>query len=133
MSLKSVLYAVNSSGQQLPAGGQVPFGSAVRRYGCNCMLDGDSISLVGSGYYDVSVSLCLAPTAEGEVTAQLYKDNVAVPGALATVTAGAAGDTVTLPICCVVRNCGCDCNGTLSLRVTAASTLVSCATVVRRD
>lgn len=132
MSCKSAIFTVNSSGQTLAENGQVPFGSAVRRYGCNCMLDGGSISLLGSGYYDASVSLTVEPTAEGTITAQLYKDGVAIPGAIATATAAAAGDAVTLPISCLVRNCGCNCNGTLSLMVTAEATLVNCAAVVRK-
>ena len=133
MSCKSALYAVNSTSQLNAANAQVPFGSVVRRYGNNCQLDGGSIIVSGRGYYDVDISLSTAPTTEGEITAQLYKDGVAVPGALATATAAAAGDVVNLKITCLVRNCGQCCDGTLALFVTASHTPVNLATVVEKQ
>ena len=133
MSCKSALYAVNSTSQLNAANAQVPFGSVVRRYGNNCQLDGGSIIVRGSGYYDVDISLSTAPTTEGEITAQLYKDGVAVPGATATATAAAAGDVVNLKITCLVRNCGQCCDGTLALFVTASHTPVNLATVVEKQ
>ena len=133
MSCKSALYAVNSTSQLNAANAQVPFGSVVRRYGNNCQLDGGSIIVSGSGYYDVDISLSTAPTTEGEITAQLYKDGVAVPGATATATAAAAGDVVNLKITCLVRNCGQCCDGTLALFVTASHTPVNLATVVEKQ
>ena len=133
MSCKSALYAVNSTSQLNAANAQVPFGSVVRRYGNNCKLDGGSIIVSGRGYYDVDISLSTAPTTEGEITAQLYKDGVAVPGATATATAAAAGDVVNLKITCLVRNCGQCCDGTLALFVTASHTPVNLATVVEKQ
>lgn len=132
MSCKSAIYTVNATSQLNAANAQVPFGSVVRRFGSNCQLDGGSIILDGPGYYDVSISLSTAPTAAGEITAQLYKDGVAIPGANATVTAAAGGDTVVLPIICTVRNCGQCCSGTLALFVTADHTPINFATKVRK-
>lgn len=125
----SVLYAVNSTGQLLAENSQVPFGSVVRRCGCDCQLDGDSITLRGTGYYDVDISLSTVPSAEGDISIQLYKDGIAVQGATATVTAAAGGDAVNLHVNCVVRNCCC--NSTLSVYATAAHTPINMATVVR--
>ena len=132
MSCKSAIYTVNSTGQVVTANSQIPFGSVIRRYGCNCKLDGTSIILEGGGYYKVDSSLSIAPSAEGEITAQLYKDGVAVPGATATATAAAAGDTVNLKITALVRNCGQCCSSTIGIFVTAAGTPVNFATEVEK-
>jgi len=132
MSCKSAIYTVNSVSQPYVANSQIPFGTVVRRFGRDCRLDGPSISLIGGGYYDVNISLSIAPTAAGEITAQLYRDGVAVPGALATETASAAGDLVTLPITCLVRNCGQCCSSTLSLFIDAAGTPTNFATKVEK-
>lgn len=128
MSCNSAIYCVNSTGQAYQANSQIPFGHAVRRYGCNCGLDGDAIVLRGSGYYLVDAVLVTTPTAAGEITAQLLGNGVPIPGASATVTATAAGDYVTLPISCMVRNCGPCCDVTLTLVVDAAHTLDHLAT-----
>lgn len=132
MSCRSAIYAVNSVSQPYAANSQIPFGTVVRRFGRDCQLDGPSIALLGGGYYDVDVSLSIAPTAEGEITAQLYKDGAAVPGALATETASAAGDVVNLHVACLVRNCGQCCSSTLSLLVTAAGTPANLSTKVEK-
>ena len=125
----SELYAVNSTGQLLVGNSQVPFGSVVRRRGCDCRLDGDSI-VIGPGYYDVNVSLSTAPSAEGDVTIQLYQDGVPVTGATATETAAAGGDAVNLSVSCVVRNC-CKCRSVLSAYVSVAHTPLNMSTVRR--
>lgn len=124
----SELYAVNSTGQLLAENSQVPFGSVVRRRGCGCRLDGDSIVLCGNGYYDIDVSLSTEPSAAGDITIQLYQDGVAIKGANATATA-VGGDAVNLFITCTVRNCCC--NSVISLFATAAHTPINMASRIR--
>ena len=129
---KSAIYTVNSSSPALAADAQIPFGSVIRRFGCNCQLDGDSISIRGGGYFYVSASISVQPTEAGEISAQLYKDGTAVPGAVSTGAADTAGNPVPLSIGCLVRNCGCDCNSVLSIKVSAACTLSNCSAVVEK-
>lgn len=136
MTCKSAIYTVNTTNTSVavPANStaQVPFGSVVRRFGQYVGLDGGSILCCDSGYFDVEASLTLSPTAIGQITAQLYQDGVAIPGAFATANAAAANTPVTLPITALVRNCGCNCSSSLTMRVNASCTVNNCACVVEK-
>lgn len=109
-----------------------PFGAIIRRYGCNCQLDGAGINLIGAGYYDLEASLSFTPTATGPVTIRFYQDGVAIPGALATAQ-GTTAEPLNLFVAAAVRNCGCDCNSTLTYTVNAAGTIVNLAVDVDKD
>ena len=119
----NVAIAANQSG---------PFGAIIRRYGCNCQLDGAGINLIGAGYYDLEASLSFTPTATGPVTIQFYQDGIAIPGALA-IAQGTAAEPLNLSISAAVRNCGCNCNTTLTYIIDAAGTIVNLATDVDKD
>ena len=119
----NVAIAANQSG---------PFGAIIRRYGCNCQLDGAGINLIGAGYYDLEASLTFTPTAAGPVTIQFYQDGQAIPGALAT-TQGTADEPLNLSVVAAIRNCGCNCNTTLTYTIDAAGTIVNLATDVDKD
>lgn len=109
-----------------------PFGAIIRRYGCNCQLDGAGINLIGTGYYDLEASLSFTPTATGPVTIQFYQDGVAVPGALATAQ-GTAAEPLNLSVAAAIRNCGCNCNSSLTYTIDAAGTIVNLAVDVDKD
>lgn len=109
-----------------------PFGAIIRRYGCNCQLDGAGINLIGTGYYDLEASLSFTPTVTGPVTIQFYQDGVAIPGALATGQ-GTAAEPLALPVASTIRNCGCGCNSSLTYTIDAAGTIVNLATNVTKD
>ena len=81
MSCKSALYTAMQTPTAVAVDGVIPLGSLIRRYGCDITLNGNAVNIVGKGYYDVDTSITVAPTAAGTVTATLYKDGVAVPGA----------------------------------------------------
>ena len=119
----NVAIAANQSG---------PFGAIIRRYGCNCQLDGAGINLIGAGYYDLEASLSFTPTATGPVTIQFYQDGVAIPGALATGQ-GTTAEPLNLSVSAAVRNRGCNCNTTLTYTIDAAGTIVNLATDVYKD
>lgn len=121
MGCPSCIYTVITNAT-VAEGATGPFGSVIRRYGRNLMLDGAGINLIGSGYYDVDASLSFTPTAAGPVTIQFYQDGTAVPGGLAT-TQGAAGEPVALPVAFTARNCGCDCNTVLTYAIDAAGVI----------
>lgn len=105
---KAIMYTANTSNQTVNEGGNISLGNIIRKFGKNINLNGDSINVCGQGYYDMRVSVTLAPTEEGEVTVSVLKDGVVVPGMTASATAAAAGDLVNLSIVGVVRQfCQC--------------------------
>ena len=91
MSCKSALYTALQTPTAVAVDGVIPLGSLIRRYGCDISLNGNAVNLSGAGYYDVDVSITVAPTAAGTVTATLVKDGVAIPGATASAAAAAPG------------------------------------------
>ena len=100
---RSLIQTVNTNSQNVNENGVIDLGSVLRRFGCNCRLSGNAIELIGQGYYDITGSITASPTAEGEVTVNLYANGLEVPGATGTATATAAGDFVTIPIVTTVR------------------------------
>lgn len=122
---KSAIYTTNQSVQSVAINGIIAPGTVIRRFGCNFNLSGNAIRIAGEGYYEFNTSITLAPTTEGEVTVTAYKDGVAIPGAIASETAAAAGDLVNLSLDFILRE-GCPCcdsgsNITFVLTGTAAS------------
>lgn len=123
---RSAIYVVNQGAQTVAADGIIALGNTVRRFGCNLSLQGNAVQTTGEGYYDVSASITLAPTAIGVVTVTLLKDGVAIPGAIASAQATAANQVLNLNIEALIRECCCGCytpqsNLSLQLSTTAAS------------
>lgn len=117
MSCKSGIYTANTTqGTAVANGGILPLGNIIRRYGQHINLGGNGITLAGGGYYDVDATVTVTAAAAGPVSVALYLNGVAVPGAVATVTAAADG-IVTLPVSALVRLNGCNAEGTLTLVV----------------
>jgi len=132
---KSAIYTVNSSTQSIVEDGMINPGSIIRRYGPNVNLNGNAITICGMGYYDLSASFTVAPTAEGEVTITAYKDGVAIPGAVASQTAAAAGDLVNLSISSLVKEmCPCcEALSSISFRLSGgAASITNSAIVVEK-
>lgn len=105
MSCKAAIYTVNSGAQAVAVGGTINLGSIVRRFGRECCdpainLNGSSITLNESGYYDIDVAITALPTAAGPVTITVLQDGVAVPGSTNTSqgTAGNPVNVVSLPL-----------------------------------
>lgn len=122
---KSAIYVANISAPTVADGGIMPLGSILRRYGCNINMDGNAITLCGQGYYLVTVSATVTPSAAGTVTLLAQKDGVPIAGAEASATAGATDIAVVLPITCTVRNsCGCE-SSLLSLLLTGGEAVVN--------
>ncbi len=132
MSCSSAIYTVNNTKQTIGSNGQIPFGSITRRFGRNVQLEGDSIILCGSGYYDVEIQANLAPTVAGDISIQLYQDGIQVPGAVEIVTVANANDYASLGISCLVRNCAQNCNSVLTLVTDAETVVENMATVVKK-
>lgn len=121
---KSLLQLANSSEQNVALNGVISPGQVLRRYGCNCRLNGDAVEIEGAGYYTISATVTATPTAAGAVSVAVYKDGVAVTAANATQTVVTEGDTVTLPLETTVRlNC-CDGASAITLVLTSGAGIV---------
>ena len=133
MSCNSAIHTRNSTNATVSTTAgtfvQIPFGSVIRRFGRNLGLDGGSIICCGSGYFDINCSCSLTTTAAGPITVQIRQDNNVIATA---ITTGAAAAPITLPLTGLIRNCGCDCNSTLTLWVNAPCTATNISTVVEK-
>lgn len=106
---KSAIYTVNTNIPTLTASSIIPINSTNRRYGCNLRQDGNTITMLGQGYYLINVSATVTPTAAGTVSVTAQKDGVAIIGATASETVTTTTSTVNLNITAITRNtCGCD-------------------------
>ena len=76
MSCKSALYTATQTPTAIPVDGILPLGSIIRRYGCDANLNGNAVNITNAGYYDVDVSVTVAPTAAGTVTVTLCSPSV---------------------------------------------------------
>ena len=120
---KSALYTVMSTATSVAVGGIIPLGTTIRRFGCNIVQDGNVITLRGKGYYLITVSATVNPTAIGNVGISMLKDGVPVTGAIATGSVSTANNSVSLSFIATVRN-DCDCDSSiisLLLNETASS------------
>mgnify|MGYP006968327047 CR=1 FL=1 len=121
---KAAIYTANTTTNAVAVGNLIPLGSTIRRYGCNLRQDGNSINAIGAGYYLVSVSATVAPTAAGAVTITGQKDGVAIAGATGTTTAAAANAVGNIAFTTIVRNIGCN-NSILSFVLSGTDSAVS--------
>lgn len=122
---KSAIYTSMTTPTDVAVNGTIPLGTTIRRFGCNITQDGNSVTISGRGYFKVSASITLAPTATTATTVTLLKDGVPVSGATATVTVSTANNEVALPIEAIVRN-RCDCDSSiLSLQLTDTAASVT--------
>lgn len=110
---KSLIQTVNQSLQAVALNGVVFLGSVLRRFGCNCRLNGNAIEIEGEGYYTIDGNVTVVPTAAGTVTVALYANGVQIPGAVSSGV-GTAASPITLPIGTTVRQ-GCCCDGATSI------------------
>lgn len=111
---KSLIQTANQSSQTVAVGSVISLGSVLRRFGCNCRLNGNAIEIEGAGYYTISGTVTLAPTAAGGATVAVYENGVQIAGAIASGSVSTAGNNITLPIETTVRQ-GCNCDGASSI------------------
>ena len=131
---RSLIQTTNTTAAAVALNGTIPLGSVLRRFGCNCRLNGNKIEIEGTGYYTVTAIVTLQPEAAGAVSVALYENNVAVPSAVANGTAAAIGDDVTLTIVSTVRETCCEGASSLSLVLTeGASTVTNVSLRVEKE
>lgn len=115
---RSLIQTASQSSAALDVGSVIPLGSVVRRYGCNCQLNGNSIEVNGEGYYKITGTVTLQPTEVGNVSVAVYENGVIVPGTTVTGSVSAIDNSVTLPIVGTIRESCCSNPGELTLVLT---------------
>ena len=124
---KSVLYAVNSNTQPtLDTGSVINFGSVIRRYGNNLKLSDNNVTINGVGYYDIDTNFTITPLSNGTLTIRLFKDGVAIPGAVATIST--TGSTIAISIPAIVRETCC-CEESITVLFSGVATNVTNAAI----
>lgn len=128
-------YSTNLTGLVVPA--TIPFNNILSQSGnsnCNCgdnfSAGGTNVSLNKPGTYRVTVNADILGTAAGIVALQLLNNNVAVPGALASVTT-AAGTTYNAGFSTIIkvnRSCACQ-NNNANLQVQLQTTTATLSNV----
>lgn len=130
---KSAIYVANTGAQAVAVGGTLSLGSIIRRFGCAVDLVGNGVNLTAPGYYAVNVSVTAAPTAIGTVTATLFDNGVAVPGATASAAVSTANNPVNLSFESLVRVLCNGGSGSLSVVLTGtAANVTNVAMVVEK-
>lgn len=127
---RSAIYTANTTSTALTVGSALPVGTTTRRFGQCIRQEGNSIALTGPGYYLVSASATVSPTAAGTVSITGQKDGVAVSGATASETVAAAAATANLALSFVVRNQCCGSSVLSFVLGGAASTMTNFAVTV---
>lgn len=107
--MKSLIQTVNPSSQTVAVDSIIGLGTVARRYGCDLRLSGNGIEMGGEGYFAVDANVTLSPTAIGATSVAMYVDGSPVPGAVATGSVAAIGDSVTLPISVTLKRACCVC------------------------
>ena len=110
-----MISAYNSTTQTLAVGASYTFDTNRIATGCTVghVAGTPAFVLTKPGYYYVSFNTTFTSQTTGDVTVQLLKDGVAVPGATGTQTIATAGDISSvafativkvLPSCCAIDN-----------------------------
>lgn len=124
------LLLTNSTAQSIAAGAIVPLGSAVHGFGKDIVLNGNRINLNSAGHYDIEAVLSGVITTAGAVTLTLYEG--AVEAVKSTVTTGANGESVAIPLIWnTFIKCGCNTTD-IHFELSGAMTNVSMTVEVKK-
>lgn len=123
--MKSLIQAVNTSVQAVSPTATsyaiVSLGNVVRRYGDNLKLNGTAVEETGAGYYEITGTVTVAPTAVGTVTVAVLENGEIMPGTLCSSSVSTATNPVTIPFVATSR-VGCCCGtSSISVAVTAGA------------
>ena len=103
MSCKSLLYTALTNATTVAAGGTIPPGNVIRKFGRAIQLNGSAILLNDPGYYKITAISTVQPDAAAPITMTLKENGSPIPGALATATPTAIDDDTLLVVDGVVR------------------------------
>lgn len=99
----SLIYMTNTTPVDVAAGGTLPI-SVARRTGCAIQNGDNSVILKKPGYYTVNATVTFTGQAAGDVTIELQKNNLVVPGITSSVSVATPDtDIYTLTLTGVIR------------------------------
>jgi len=130
-----MLYAYNNADQELAVGGAVLYPFIGIQTGCTATLaaGSGSVRLSRPGLFMVHFNADAAGVAAGDVTFQLFRNGVEVPGAEGTASSTAATDVVNIGFTAIVRvepTCPCNTAGvTLVVQNTGVAATASNAAI----
>lgn len=114
----------------LAAGANIPVGTIAHKSCGNLNASGNTWKISGAGYYKITVSVTLEPTAADAIT--LTMDDNGATIAQATETPSAAGASVNLGLVGLVFNkCGCM-EDNITLTVSAAGNVTQADIVIEK-
>ena len=108
-----MISSYNITTQNVAVDGLLTFTTDRILTGCTVTRDGPTFQLNKPGYYNVTFNANGSATSVANVTIELQNNGIAVPGATATITPTAVGDTMNFafatiikvpPSCCSVDN-----------------------------
>lgn len=112
----SLIYMITPTTSAVTSGGVLPLSTIARRRGKLITSETDSILLGAPGYYKVTATITFTAPAAGDVTIQLQKDGVVVPGITASETITTATTEIrTITLSGIVRVPCCGDAASLSL------------------
>lgn len=122
---QAIIQTVNANNQVLTVNSLIGLGTTTNRYGCGLNQNGNGIEISGSGYYEIKANVTITPTAAGNVTINMQKNGINVPGASAIGSVTTVGNSTTVPIDFIIRRpCAyCDNADIITFSVDAAATI----------
>lgn len=112
----NLIYMITPTTSSVPEGSVLPLSTIARRTGRILKNNSDSIILGAPGYYAVTVNVTFTAPATGDVTLNVQKSSVNIPGLTASCTVGTAGSEIhTLTISGIIRTMPFECASVLSI------------------
>lgn len=127
--MNSMIYTSYSGTALLSVNDPIPLGATIHRYGSAVRMDDGAIRLRGAGYYRITVSATVAPTAAGEAGIMIMQNGVPVPGGMANVVTTAAAQEADVNAFAVVRVPCCELD-TISIVLTGSGSTVTNVTSI---
>ena len=132
MSCKSLLYTALTTTTAVTAGGAIPLGNTVRRFGNAIRAEGSTITLLEPGYYAISVTATVQPTAATAFDMQVTENGTPLPGAITTVAPTAAGNSTPMMIPRTVSRVYCRGTKSIAVELSAAGNVTHFAVEVEK-
>lgn len=130
--MTGMVYTSYSGTALLAVNDPLPLGTTVHRYGCAVKMEENAIRIRGAGYYKITVSATVAPTAAGEAGIEILLNGVPVEGGMASVITTAAAQEADVNAFAVVRVACCEL-ATIKIALTGSgSTVTNVTTIVEK-
>ena len=108
----------------------MPLGGITRRFGNAIRVEGNTIVLREPGYYEISVSDTVQPSAAAAISLTVYENGTPLAGAATTATPETASDNTPLHISAAVVRVYCHTTKTITTVLSAAGTVARAAVTV---